>query len=354
MQTQPSPGGPSRRAVVAGLLGAALAAGCEGSDGGARETPSAGGAAPTGTATGSVTTSPAASGAPQRLRMGVNYVPSEHWWYSWTNWRPSSLAADLESIASLGLDHIRIMCMWPEFQPNQAFVSAELISRLVTLLDLADDAGLDVEVTVFNGAVSGFLFLPSWLLDRAGDPMVRDFLTDPGILDAERALLTALAKAVGRHPRFLGFDLSNELHWAVIPTLGRVHPVDGDAWHTAMFAHAERVAPGKLHVSGIDHHPWLSGEVFSREGLATSGTATAVHTWPGWTEVIQTYGPLSTPSVHYSEYYVEFVKAFHTDPGRRVWLEETGISRQWAPLADHPEWAERTIRNAASCGNLLG
>ena len=188
MQTQPSPGGPSRRAVVAGLLGAALAAGCEGSDGGARETPSAGGAAPTGTATGSVTTSPAASGAPQRLRMGVNYVPSEHWWYSWTNWRPSSLAADLESIASLGLDHIRIMCMWPEFQPNQAFVSAELISRLVTLLDLADDAGLDVEVTVFNGAVSGFLFLPSWLLDRAGDPMVRDFLTDPGILDAERAL----------------------------------------------------------------------------------------------------------------------------------------------------------------------
>lgn len=40
----------------------------------------------------------------RRVRFGVNYVPSKNWWFSWSDWDRSSIAADLDDIASLGMD----------------------------------------------------------------------------------------------------------------------------------------------------------------------------------------------------------------------------------------------------------
>src|SRR5450432_322706 len=91
-------------------------------------------------------------------RFGVNYTPSKHWWYSWLDWDQKSIAADLQAIAALGMDHIRIQCLWPIFQPNINYVSDTALQRLRALLDLADQAGLDVEVTVLDGWLSGFAF----------------------------------------------------------------------------------------------------------------------------------------------------------------------------------------------------
>ncbi|MGW0516101.1 glycoside hydrolase 5 family protein [Crossiella sp. NPDC003009] len=289
----------------------------------------------------------------RRVRFGVNYVPSRNWWFSWADWDRGSIARDLAQIATLGMDHIRIMCVWPELQPNPHYVRGEQLDRVAELLDLADRFRLDVEVTVFNGAVSGLLFVPPWLIDN-GNGKVRDFFTDPDALAAQHRLLEALAARIGRHRRFLGFDLSNEVHWAGIPLGLKPTPAQGDAWHNALFATCERVAPGKLHVSGIDHYPWLTDAYFSRDGLATSGTASAVHTWAGWTRVIQDFGPLSTPSVHYSEYFIEVIKAFHQDLRRQVWVEETGVSTKWMAAELIPEWTERSIRAMASCGELFG
>ncbi|MEU5988331.1 hypothetical protein ABZ806_05100 [Spirillospora sp. NPDC047418] len=50
----------------------------------------------------------------RRVRFGVNYVPSKNWWFSWSDWDRRSIAADLDDIASLGMDHIRIMLIWSE------------------------------------------------------------------------------------------------------------------------------------------------------------------------------------------------------------------------------------------------
>ncbi|MFB9907433.1 glycoside hydrolase 5 family protein [Allokutzneria oryzae] len=289
----------------------------------------------------------------RRVRLGVNYVPSRNWWFSWSDWDRASITRDLADIAGLGVDHIRIMCLWPDFQPNAGHVRGEMLDRLAELLDLADTVRLDVEVTVFNGALSGFLFVPPWLIDNSTG-RTRNIFTDPVALAGQHALLEAIAARVGAHRRFLGFDLSNEVNWFAQPLGMNITPEQGDAWHTALFATCERVAPGRLHVSGIDHYPWLNDAYFTREGLATSGTATACHTWAGWTNVIQRYGPLSTPSLHYSEYFVELLKAFHTDLRRTVWIEETGVSTKWMDAAVIPEWTERSIRNMAACGQLFG
>lgn len=56
----------------------------------------------------------------RRVRFGVNYVPSKNWWFSWSNCNRRSIAADLGDIASLGMNHIRIMLVWSELQPNCA------------------------------------------------------------------------------------------------------------------------------------------------------------------------------------------------------------------------------------------
>jgi hypothetical protein len=128
----------------------------------------------------------------------------------------------------------------------------------------------------------------------------------------------------------------------------------GDVWLRTMSTAAEQAAPGRLNVAGIDHYPWLNDDYFSRDAIGTTGTATANHTWAGWTDVFSTYGPLSTPSLHYSEYFIELIKAFHTDVHRPVWIEETGVSKVWMDPSIIPQWTEASIRNMASCEDLWG
>jgi hypothetical protein len=289
----------------------------------------------------------------RRVRFGVNYVPSKNWWFSWGDWDRHSIAADLHDIASLGMDHIRIMLIWPELQPNTTYVRAEYLDRLAELLDLADDHGLDVEVTVLNGAVSGVLFVPPFFISSS-DGKITNVLTDAGAIEREQWLLTRIAERIGRHRRFMGFDLSNEIHWFATPLGMQVTRAQGDAWHDALFATCEQVAPGKIHVSGIDHYPWQTDAFWTRPGLGRAGTMTANHTWAGWTQVIQKYGSLSTPSTHYSEYFIEVIKAFHADLQRQVWIEETGVSTVWMDAKDIPAWTERSISTMASCDNLFG
>src|SRR6266496_2722949 len=292
-------------------------------------------------------------GRQRRVRFCVNYVPTENWWFSWSDWNRRSIDADLKDIATLGMDHIRIMLLWSELQPNSTYVRGEQLDRLAELLDLADALDLDVEVTVLNGAVSGVLFVPPYLISNSNG-QIRNVLTDPIAIEREQWLLSQVAARIGNHRRFLGFDLSNEIHWFAIPLGMAATQAQGDAWHDALFSTCELVAPGKVHVSGIDHWPWQNNAYWTRAGLGRAGTMTANHTWAGWTGVIQQYGALSTPSTHYSEYFIEVIKAFHTDLRRQVWIEETGMSTVWMSASDIPAWTEQSIRTMASCDNLFG
>jgi hypothetical protein len=180
----------------------------------------------------------------RRVRLGLNYTPSKNWWYTWSDWDTASIGADLADIRALGMDHIRIMGLWPELQPNRTYVRAEMVDRVRVMLDMAGRHGLDVEVTVLDGAVSGFLFVPPWLLNN-GNGALTNFFTDPDAIAAQQALFAALGKAVGRHPRFLGFDLSNEIYWFAQPFGVTVDPPVGDTWLRTMFDAAASAAPGR-------------------------------------------------------------------------------------------------------------
>src|SRR5579885_1062956 len=74
-----------------------------------------------------------------RHRFGVNYTPSHNWWFCWNDWNADPIRRDLDAIAGLGADHLRLMLIWPFFQPNPKWVSNAHLERLDQLLALMSE-----------------------------------------------------------------------------------------------------------------------------------------------------------------------------------------------------------------------
>lgn len=295
------------------------------------------------------------AGAPVALntsaapRFGANFVPRKRWWYCWLDWDQQAIADDLSGVAELGLDHIRAQCLWPFFQPGINTVSDRALSNLHSLLDAADKAGLDVEVTVLNGWMSGLEFIPSWVAPLAypfGDRKPGNMFTNPETIEGEKFLLHRIVETIGTHRRFLGFDLGNELDVLIqIPHCNPASIGDADAWAREMFRYVEEIAPNKFHVNGISHAPWWNDACFSREQIATTGQASVVHSYlsqedHGW--VLSRSDPAL---LHLQEYEVELAYAYQTDLSRRVWVEETNLPA---------EFMEPMFRNLLATGKAWG
>jgi endo-1,4-beta-mannosidase len=274
-------------------------------------------------------------------RFGVNYVPSKDWLYGWVDWDARSIQRDLEAIASLGFDHVRVQCLWPYFQPNRTFVSPTMLARLGELTDIAAGCGLDVVVCVLNGWMSGTYFRPAWQGES------RSVFGDSETLEAERALITAVAGALRTKGNVLGLDVGNEPN-AMASFVGNdVSREQGDAWLTDMLAHCDLVMPGGFHTVGVDHVPWLRDDgPFSREVVGTTGAASIVHSWVYFTGALERYGVDGTGALHLARYLVEVARAYGTSRERPVWLQEIGVSSQWVPAADLPAFAASMLTHA--------
>lgn len=288
-----------------------------------------------------------------RLRFGVNYTPRRKWWFCWQDWDQTSILNDLHGIAALGVDHIRIQCLWPIFQPGIASINQRAVANLHLLLEAAATVGLDVEVTVLNGWMSGLAFLPAWIapLARQAD---RNLFTSAAVIEAEQLLFRALAAAIGDHPRFLGFDIGNELGVLQRPGDNPATPAQSDAWATGLLRFCDQVAPGKFHVNGVDHSHWFNDVGFTRPQLATTGHASVVHSYIYFTGVLDRYKYSDPASSHLAAYMVELAYAYQTDLARRVWVEEIGVGNKEMPESYKPEFMEQSIRNIATTGKAWG
>ena len=184
---------------------------------------------------------------PRRHRFGVNYTPSHNWWFCWNDWNPDPIKRDLDAIAALGADHLRILLIWPFFQPNPKWVSPAHLDRLDQLVTLMGERHLDALVTVFTGQLSGWYFLPSF------NRLSNGFFTDRVMLDAQELFVRELGRTLASHQNVIGFDMGNEINtcWSA-PTS------DGDAWMARMFRLMDSALPGRLHVNGVDHQPWFA------------------------------------------------------------------------------------------------
>lgn len=296
------------------------------------------------------------SNSPGAPRFGANFVPHKRWWYCWLDWDQQAIVDDLSGIAGLGLDHIRIQCLWPFFQPGINDVSGRALGNLHSLLDAADKTGLDVEVTVLDGWLSGLTFLPAWVAPLAhpfGNQKAGNIFTSPDVIEGEKLLFRRIVETVGGHRRFLGFDLGNEID--VLMQIANCNPasvVDADAWATEMLRYCDEIAPRKFHVNGVTHAPWFNDFGFSRGQIATTGHASIVHSYISQDGVLDHCKYSDPGSLHLAEFEIELAYAYHMDLNRRVWVEEIGAESM--PEDYMPEFMEHTVRNMMITGKAWG
>jgi Cellulase (glycosyl hydrolase family 5) len=279
--------------------------------------------------------------APDRLlrhRFGVNYVPSRSWYYCYNDWHPSDIARDLDRIAEIGADHVRVMVVWPWFQPNAAVVSAAHLDRLDELVGLSAQRGLDVLPTLFTGWLSGFRFDPPYLRDEP-------FFTSSRWAEVQDLYLEEVSRRMREHPNFLGYDVGNEINccW-------QGPSPQGDAWMKRILERMDALCPGRVHVNGVDHQPWFSDQTFSARALAEQQSIVALHSWPYWTGAGKFGTPLGIPYTHLGAGMAALARSIAHDARKPMWMQEFGACSEEMPEGDVPRWLEATLSAAVDQG----
>jgi hypothetical protein len=248
------------------------------------------------------------------------------------------MARDLDAIAGLGADHLRIMVVWPFFQPNPRWVSPLHLERLDQLLSLMGERRLDALVTVFTGQLSGWFFLPSF--NRLSD----GFYTAKPMWNAEELLVRELARVMKPHANVIGFDFGNELN-----TCWQAPTRDGDAWMARMFALMREVLPDGLHINGVDHHPWFEDDTFSPRALARARFP-VMHCYPWWTGALKYGGAMDPPSVKLLAAMAALIRAYAGTQQKPVWAGEFNTCIESLPEKGQAEWLEKAVTAAVDEG----
>ncbi|WP_393074829.1 glycosyl hydrolase [Streptomyces sp. LN704] len=287
------------------------------------------------------------------VRFGVNYTPSEGWFHHWLDFDLDSVRADLDSIAALGLDHIRVFPLWPYFQPNRTLIRPRAVEQLVALADAAAERGLDVNVDGLQGHLSSFDFLPAWTRTWHR----RNIFTDPEVVEGEAEYLRTLSAALADRPNFIGMTIGNEVNQFAAgphPDPDRITPEQAGAWLTRLLAACEEGAPGKPHLHASYDAAWYQDDQpFTPEHSARLGALTAVHSWV-FNGTAQRHGRRGVATEHHAAYLVELSKAWADDPGRPVWLQEVGAPAPLIPAEHAAAFTEATVANALDCPDLWG
>jgi endo-1,4-beta-mannosidase len=271
-------------------------------------------------------------------RFGVNYTPSKNWWFCWNEWDADPIRRDLDGIAALGADHLRILLIWPYFQPNPIWVSPLHLERLDQLLALLGERHLDAVVTVFTGQLSGWYFLPPF--NKAGSA----FYTEDGMWKAQEIFIRSLAGVMAAKENIIGFDVGNEIN-----TCWSTRPPIGDAWMKKMFSLMEEVYPKGLHVNGVDELPWFESNTFSPQAL-TARPMPVMHCYPYWSGALKYGGATDPPSTKLLAAMATLIRAYAGDARKPVWAEEFNTCIEALNEKQQAEWLEKAVTAAIDAG----
>jgi endo-1,4-beta-mannosidase len=273
-----------------------------------------------------------------RHRFGVNYVPSRDWYFCWNDWNADDIARDFDRIAEIGADHLRIMLIWPWFQPNPRVVSVAHLDRLEELVRLAAERKLDVLATLYTGWLSGYHFNPPYL-------ETEPFYTSPKWQPVRESYLAEVSKRLVQHANFLGYDIGNEINcnWSCPPS-------EGDVWMAGVFEKMHELCPGRIHVNGVDQQPWFKVTTFSPQALVAQQEIVTLHCWPYWTGAGKYGQHLDKPYTQLPAAMAALARSHGNTPGKPIWLEEFGACKAEMPEADVPRWMELAVTGGVAQG----
>src|SRR4051794_28978214 len=139
-----------------------------------------------------------------RSRLGANYLPSGSGVAMWRHFDPEGIATDLGRIADVGVGWIRAFLLWPEFMPTQEQVAPEMLDRLERFLDIVEEAGLGLQLTLLVGHMSGENWLPDWIPDPAR------LYDDEWLLERQDQFLSTVVERVRGSSCLEAYALTNE------------------------------------------------------------------------------------------------------------------------------------------------
>ncbi|WP_154606336.1 glycoside hydrolase 5 family protein [Arthrobacter sp. AQ5-05] len=287
------------------------------------------------------------------LRWGVNYTPSQSWFHSWQDFDIDAVRADLESIASLGLDHVRIFPLWSLLQPNRTLIRPQGIADVGRVVDAAAEFGLDVSVDGLQGHLSSFDYLPSWVTSWHR----RNIFTDPEVVAAEAQLITALATGVSARPNVLGMTLGNETNQFAVERHPEQHvttPAQMGEWISTLLASVRNVWPEGMHQHSFDDNVWfVDSSPVTPTHAATLGDVTTVHSWV-FVAVAHLFPQGHPARTLFADYLLQLAAAYAEDPQRPIWLQEIGAPYPAVPFDGAADFLEQSLRPVLDTPNLWG
>lgn len=97
---------------------------------------------------------------------GVNYWPASCGAEMWRRWPEGEVRADVQRIAGLGMNTIRVFLRWQDFEPQAGEIVPEMWQRLGQLLVWCREASLAVHPVLFGGCMAGGESWPEWVAER--------------------------------------------------------------------------------------------------------------------------------------------------------------------------------------------
>jgi hypothetical protein len=290
------------------------------------------------------------------MRFGANYTPSQGWFHSWHAPDLDAIRRDFDSLAALGLDHVRVLPLWEVLQPNRTLVREQAVDDVVAVVDAAHEAGLDASVDVLQGHLSSYDFLPSWVLSWHA----RNIFTDPDVVEAQAILVRTLGHALAGRPGFLGLTVGNETNQFARFDHPARHPVtssQASSWLSHLLEVASAAAPHTPHAHSFDDDVWFGDtSAFTPEHAVTHGDVTTVHSWV-FTGVARHFPPGHPAFAWFARYLLELAAAWATasgSPSRPVWLQEVGAPTPHLGAGGIVPFAQDTLANAVTHPGLWG
>jgi endo-1,4-beta-mannosidase len=201
--------------------------------------------------------------------LGVNYWPKRKAMYWWKNFSTDEVRIEFEQIKELNLEAVRFSLLWEDFQPERYKIDVHQMNNLEKVLEIADDLKLRCVPTLFTGHMSGYNWLPHWVLDigenntRFGivsndtvvQRRVKSIFSDPAMLEAQELQARTLAEAFAKHPAVLFWDLGNESSNVELPP----DEETAVAWGSRMVeaikgAHSEALVSCGIHSEDVEQN----------------------------------------------------------------------------------------------------
>jgi endo-1,4-beta-mannosidase len=247
----------------------------------------------------------------QPFVLGVNYWPRRKAMYWWSDFDAGEVHEEFAIIADVGMSIVRLFLLWDDWQPEPTLVSADCLRNFGTVCDIAQEHGLELDVTFFTGHMSGPNWSPRWLLDKhAPHPSYyvrqvvsqgkvvagsyRNMFVDAVALDAERLLLKTVVSQYKEHPAIWMWNLGNEPDLFAIPPT----PAAGRAWVREMTQLIKDIDPVHPVTTGL-HAASLVADVKLHINDVYAETDVAVmHSYPMYTPWAR--GPLDPDFVPFT------------------------------------------------------